>query len=329
MPALPGPDFRPRYHELHRVGRPGIWRSIVGTLALVALVFVVGPALVATLVLGMLLATGDTLDGAIRHLDVTQEVTPVGLAVLNVSLAAGIPAAWLVTWAFHRLKPRWLSSVGPFIRWKYFLVCLALSVVALAVALGVGMVVPQPDDTPIIGELNQFTPQVRDFLLVIVLLTPLQAAGEEYLFRGYLMQAFGSVTARRNVATALAILGPAILFALAHGSQSVPVFFDRFAFGIVAGILVLRTGGLEAAIAMHVLNNFVAFGLALAFGDMTETLNATLPSSWWMIASTLAQSLTYLALAIWVAKVMGVNDRGPAVGAAVPGAVLEPPSQRV
>ena len=31
---------------------------------------------------------------------------------------------------------------------------------------------------------------------------------------------------------------------------------------------MILTGGLEAGIAMHVLNNFLAFGLALAYGDM-------------------------------------------------------------
>ena len=61
---------------------------------------------------------------------------------------------------------------------------------------------------------------------------------------------------------------------------------------------MIRTGGLEAAIAMHVLNNFLAFGLALAFGDLTTALNATGGSSWWMILSTLTQSLVYLGLAI-------------------------------
>ena len=69
---------------------------------------------------------------------------------------------------------------------------------------------------------------------------------------------------------------PAILFALAHGlGQSAPIFFDRFAFGLVAGTLVILTGGLEAGIAMHVLNNWLAFGLALAFGDMGSSLNPT------------------------------------------------------
>ena len=52
---------------------------------------------------------------------------------------------------------------------------------------------------------------------------------------------------------------------------------------------MIRTGGLEAAIAMHVLNNFLAYGLALSFGDMTESVNATGPSSPWMIVSTLTR----------------------------------------
>jgi hypothetical protein len=80
----------------------------------------------------------------------------------------------------------------------------------------------------------------------------------------------------------------------------------------VAGILVIATGGLEAGIAMHVLNNFVAYGFALAFSDMTTALNPT-GGSWWTLPTTLTQSLVYLALAIWAARWMGVSnvvDRG-------------------
>jgi hypothetical protein len=67
-----------------------------------------------------------------------------------------------------------------------------------------------------------------------------------------------------------------------------------------------------------VLNNFLAFGLALAFGDLTTALNASGDSSWWMILSTLTQSLVYLALASWVAKGMGLVNVGPPVGRALP-----------
>jgi len=312
-------DFRPQYHELHRVGRPGIWRSLLGSVLLLLLVFVLVPLVAGLAAFALLLAAGRTTTEAAATLDVTAEATPTGLALLNVVIAAAIPATWAVTWWLHRLKPRWVSSVAPRIRWRYLLACLGVSVVALLASLGVGLLLPlAPGEAPV-GEVNEFTARTRDFLLVILLLTPLQAAGEEYLFRGYLTQAFGSLVWSRRVSQALAVLGPALIFALFHGlSQDVPVFFDRFAFGVVAGILVIRTGGLEAGIAMHVLNNFLAFGLALAFGDLTSALNATGGSSWWMILTTLTQSLVYLGLASWVARSMGLVTTGPPVGGALP-----------
>ena len=313
------PDFRPQYHQLHRVGRPGIWRSLVGSVLVLVLVFLLVPAVAGAIAFAALMAAGNTMEETTALLDVTAEATPVGLALLNIVIAAAIPVSWAVTWWLHRLKPRWLSSVAPRLRWRFLLVCLGLSVVALLASLGVGLLLPlAPGESPV-GEVNDFTTRTRDFMLVVLLLTPLQAAGEEYLFRGYLTQAFGSLVWGRRASQALAVVGPALIFALFHGfSQDAPVFFDRFAFGVVAGILVIRTGGLEAAIAMHVLNNFLAFGLALAFGDLTTALNATGESSWWMILSTLTQSLVYLALATWVAKGMGLVNVGPPVGRALP-----------
>jgi membrane protease YdiL (CAAX protease family) len=318
------PDFRPRYHELHRVGRGGWWRSLVGSAVLLVMVFGIVPAVLGLVALVALIAGGTSVEDAGSLLDVTQGVTPMGLAVLNILLGSAIASSWLVLWLFHRLKPRWLSSVAPRLRWRFLLACLPLSVVALVASLGVALFLPVADGAEPVGAVNDFTTTTRDFLLVIALLTPLQAAGEEYVFRGYLTQAFGSLLRWRRVSLVLAVVVPSLLFALAHGvGQSPPVFFDRFAFGVVAGILVIRTGGLEAAIAMHVLNNFLAYGMALAFGDMTEALNATGPASPWMIVSTLVQSLVYLGLASWVAKAMGLVNVGPPVGG-VPARVEDP-----
>jgi membrane protease YdiL (CAAX protease family) len=323
MRAPLDPDFRPQYHELHRVGRPGEWRSIVGALLLLALVFGIVPLVAGGVFFAALVAFGRTVDEAGALLDVTAEATPTGLALLNIVIAAAIPLTFLVTWWLHRLKPRWVSSVAPRLRWGYLFVCLGVALVALVASLGVSLLLPiSTSEGAPAGAVNDFTTATRDFLIVILLLTPLQAAGEEYLFRGYLTQAFGSLRVARRVSQALAVLGPALIFALFHGlSQDWPVFFDRFAFGVMAGILVIVTGGLEAAIAMHVLNNFLAFGLALAFGDLTSALNATGGSSWWMILSTLTQSLVYLGLATWVARAMGLVNAGPPVG----GAPLPPP----
>ena len=52
---------------------------------------------------------------------------------------------------------------------------------------------------------------------------------------------------------------PSVVFALLHGTQNLPLFADRLVFGLLAGLLVWRTGGLEAGIAAHVINNVFAY----------------------------------------------------------------------
>jgi hypothetical protein len=297
--AAAAPDGLP-YHRIQQAGLPGLWRPVLG-LVLMLFGFVAIGALVATGVFAIVYAvTGQGAVDVTRLADL-KHPTPAGLAFLNVALATFIPLAMVGERVLHGIAPRWLASVRPRLRWRYLLACLAVSILALAATLIVGAIVPA-QDSDVSSHANAFTSTTFHYLLVIVFLTPFQAAGEEYLFRGYLTQAFGGVFHRAWVA----VLVPAFLFGLAHGlGQSPPVFFDRFAFGIVAGILVIMTGGLEAGIAMHVLNNFLAYGLALAFGDMATTLNPT-GSSWWNIPVTLTQSLVYLALAVLVARRMGL-----------------------
>ncbi|WP_248582396.1 type II CAAX endopeptidase family protein [Nocardioides sp. InS609-2] len=291
------------YHELHRAGRAGVWRPLLGIVLMVAGTLLLAPVVWQAIFALGYAAAGEPVVSSMEGLLDTDNPTPVSLAFLNVVLASAIPVAWFLSRVLHGLKPRWLSSVLPRIRWRFFLVCLGLSVLALIATLVVTAVLPQEGGTEVTGTVNDFTSTTRDFLLVVLLLTPLQAAGEEYAFRGYLTQAFGGLGGSR----VLAVVAPALLFGLAHGlGQSLPVFVDRFAFGLVAGTLVVLTGGLEAAIAMHVLNNFLAFGLALAFSDMGSALNPT-GGSWWSLPGTLTQSIVYLALALAVARRMGLR----------------------
>ncbi|GAB4013228.1 lysostaphin resistance A-like protein [Nocardioides ultimimeridianus] len=292
------------YDQLQRLGAPGAWRPFVGVVGLFVGVWFV----LAMLVIGIV--TPHNLDG--------DPVTPRYLAATNLWWALTIPAVCLATWLVHRLAPRWLYSVVACFRWRWFAACLGLAAVTLVATVVVSSVLPSQGEATadFSGHLNPWTSQVRDFLLVIALLTPLQAAGEEFLFRGYLTQAVGNLVGHRSerVRTGLVVVVPALLFGVAHGiGQDVPTFFDRFAFGIVAGVLVLVTGGIEAGIAMHVLNNFLAFGLALAYSDMTTALHVT-HGSWWAIPVTLTQSLLYLALCWWLSRKVGLKRRtGPGV----------------
>ena len=305
------------YHRLLRSGRPGWAWPLLGFAALVAVYFV-GVQVAAVALVLVLVAGGLSTDAAFDRLDGDGTVFPSYLALVNLSWAIAIPAAWLVLYVVHRRRPGWLASVAGRFRWRWFATCLGLAFAALFVTMVVSALLPtQGEGVELSGGLNDFTTTTRDFLLVVVLLTPLQAAGEEYAFRGYLTQAVGSMLPWEGVARIAAVVVPAFLFALAHGlGQDVPVFFDRFAFGLVAGTLVVLTGGLEAGIAMHVLNNFLAFGLALAYGDMGSSLNPT-GGTWWSLPTTLTQSLVYLGAAWWLARRMGLTNRtDPAVLAA-------------
>ena len=305
------------YFQLLRSAWPGAWRAPLGIFLLVVAGLLVMPFLVLAPFALYSAISGQDVSTAVTRLVDLEHATPAGLAYLNLVLAGMIPTTWLLVRLLHGLRPRWLASVRPRIRWRYLGACVGVALLALLATVLVGLVLPQQARADQIGAtLNHFTSTTRDFVLVVLFLTPLQAAGEEYAFRGYLLQAFGGLFRNQRLAIPVSILGSSVLFALAHGAQDPPIFFDRFAFGAVAGTLVVVTGGLEAGIAMHVLNNFLAFGVALAYGDMGSSLNPT-GGTWWSLPTTLTQSLVYLGLAWWVARAMGLTNRSdPAVLAA-------------
>lgn len=308
------------YHQIYRAGRqPVLGWSLGGVLTAAALFFLVNALVVAVAFQLWWAVTGvpaDDWPDRLASITDTDHVTPSVLLFVNLVLVLGIPTAWLCVRLFQGLRPRWLASVRPRIRWGWLAASFGIAIVVFVLTLFLGALVPtSADGEQISGQLNEFTPVVRDFLLVIVLLTPLQAIAEEYLFRGYLTQAMGAIFEGLWTSRIVAVLVPATLFALAHGAQDFAVFADRFAFGISAGIVVIATGGLEAGIAYHVLNNLLAFGVALAFGDMTTVLTPE-GGRWWGVLITVIKSVVFVGLSILVARKLGVATRtsGQALG---------------
>jgi len=280
------------------------WRPLLGLVLLVLGTLVLVPlALMPVLAVGIAIQGGDFGSEFSKALDQTK-LTPASMLYLNLTLAGMILVTWALVRFVHRMRPRWLMSVRPGIRWRFFAACLGLALVALAAQLAVGAVLPSDANDDIGGTLNHFTWTTLAFAIVILVSTPLQAMGEEYAFRGYAMQAFGSLTR----SPWFAILLSAVLFTAAHGKQNFPLYADRFAFGLLAGYLVMRTGGLEAGIALHIWNNLVAFGFGLAFGDVQTMLTAT-EASWWNLPLTVTQNGVYLVLVLLVAKRMGIDNR--------------------
>lgn len=300
------------FHRLHLLGRTGTGWALLGTVLLMLLAFVAAPiaALAPIQIITRIFGGSIGVD----------PLTPGGLAWINLHWALAIPFAILVPRWIHRLPLAWLTSVAGTIRWRWFAWCLAIAAVAMVLTVILGSFLPETGGAEVSGEVNAFTRQTAAFLLVIVLLTPLQAAGEEYVFRGYLTQAFGGLFSGR-LGLAVAIVVPAVLFAVAHGPQDAPIFTHRLLFGMLAGVLVVLTGGLEAAIAMHVLNNWAAFGLELAFGDIGAAVQPS-ADNWWPVVTALVQTALFLVLTVWVARHRGVASR-------TSGAVLERPERDV
>lgn len=73
-------------------------------------------------------------------------------------------------------------------------------------------------------------------------LTPFQAAGEEYLFRGWVLASVGSWFRRPVVGWIVGGLVSTAIFALAHGSLDVWILLDLGAFAAAAVWLTWRTG---------------------------------------------------------------------------------------
>lgn len=201
-----------------------------------------------------------------------------------------------------------LSSVAGRLRWRWLrsLILPALAIYAVVFALSFLVVGPLADG-------STFAPKITGttwlLLAFAILLTPLQATAEELVFRGYLGQAVGGWLKH----PAWAILLPVPLFAIGH-DYDLWGLADVALFAIVAGWLSYRTGGLEAAIVAHVINNTVLFGLG-AFSLVDLNAKGGSPVA---IVTTAAILAGYSALVLRQAKRVGlvtvrhIDDAPPA-----------------
>src|SRR5690606_3138577 len=123
--------------------QPVWWRSLVGVLALAAAMLLLLPLLVMVPFVVYYAATGQEVGSSVSRLVDLTRPTPAGLAYLNLALAGLIPVAWVLVRFLHGLRPRWLSSVRPRLRWKYLFVCFGLSFLALIATLLVSALLPQ------------------------------------------------------------------------------------------------------------------------------------------------------------------------------------------
>jgi membrane protease YdiL (CAAX protease family) len=313
-PGTPPHDVPQPYLLAMRSRDWGWWRPLLGLL-LLGVVYVVA----ATVVVFLSLATGVGTDFA--QLDL---VDPPTLLLTNLSLIVAIPVVWLAWVVAHGMSRSWSSSVLARLRWRLVLpyTLMALGTLGAGIALSVLAAFLLGDE-----EVTGPVASIGWLLAVVLLTTPLQSAAEEYLFRGYLSQAIAGWVRRPLAGAVVAAVVTAALFSAAHLPPDVPTFVDRFAFGLAASAVVWLTGGLEAAIVLHAVNNVGIDIIVNTLGGFEESMvGAETRGTPLSFAVSALVSLLALALVLWQARRTGVDNWfrpqvpiEPPVGEFIPG----------
>jgi uncharacterized protein len=298
----PAPDAA--YHHLAVHPRQRWWKPVLATLGLVVVAVILQIILFAVAYVGVVIVEQPA------DLNRTPELPgylEVGLGLASIAIA--LPLVLLAVRFIQSRPAGSVSSVLGRLRWGWLGLCLMLATVStvlmLAGSVGLLYLTGDPDASLTSGEwvgLGTFL----GGLAMLVALVPLQATAEEYVFRGWLLQAVGAFT--RSPWPAIAV--QAVLFAALHGWGTPWGFIDLVAFGAILGWLTVRTGGLEAAIALHVTNNLISMGLATVDGSLTlDETAADMP--WPVLIVDAVTVLGYAAVVAWLARRRGVATRTP------------------
>ena len=245
------------FHRLSRSSpRYRWWKPLLVGLISAAFYLMSMLVVILALVVGGLFSPSlqGALDGFFSDPAALDMNDPFTFAVTMGSIILMLPALLIATLLLGSRPIGLLSSVAGRIRWRWLGQCLGLGLAIYLVGYLGYFLVTALQGEPVVMDVGD--PQTPLLLALVLLLVPLQAATEEYVFRGYLMQTIGGWLRH----PAFAILLPVPFFVLGHSYDLLGQIYIGV-FAVVAGWLSWRTGGLEAAIALHVVNNAVLSAL--------------------------------------------------------------------
>jgi membrane protease YdiL (CAAX protease family) len=259
----PMPDPGTEYHRFLRTPRNAWWKGVVAIVGFVIGYLVITTAL-AVAAVAVDVAAGRSTWEAIGSGAV--EFTPAIFLATNVGNALSIPLAMFLQWLLWGQPIRWIHSVAGAIRWDLVGRSAAV-VVPLWILYMIVSAVALPQMIGTDAPAGAFTTESLVMLIIMLLTTPLQAAGEEYGARGLIMRAAGSWVASPVPGLIIATLVPSFVFMLAHGAGDPWLNVYYFGFGAAMSILAWRTGGLEATSVVHIVNNMMGFGIVILAGQ--------------------------------------------------------------
>lgn len=177
----------------------------------------------------------------------------MGFVLMLFPFIAGLAAYALLVMPLHgRTFMQTVTGARRF-RWKHFFISGAVWMMLMGISLYVFMLISPGDFT-----LNNTGPSLIVLVIVSFALIPFQAAFEEVIFRGYLMQGFTAVLPVRL----FALMATAALFAAMHSFNPEVKEYGFFAvmpqyltFGLIFGIATIFDNGIESALGAHAANN--------------------------------------------------------------------------
>ncbi|MCL2471162.1 MAG: CPBP family glutamic-type intramembrane protease [Propionibacteriaceae bacterium] len=240
--------------------------------------------------------------------------TPATFLLNNVILAVIIPVAVLVSWLFFRQGFGWLSSVVGRFRWKWLFIPLGIFAAGYAVETALEIILAGPTDYGLHD--LQFKSYTGFMIIAILLTTPFQCAGEEFMARGLLPRLVTSIIPFRWVGLVLSAVLPSAFFMYLHDAQDPWLNANYFCVALLMWWLAYRTGGIEASIALHVVNNIFS-EWTLPFTDFSGLMDRSDGSAGPGVLIYLVIQLILVVLVDIVARRRGLV-RLSAPGAATP-----------
>ena len=181
--------------------------------------------------------------------------TPLKLLAINVSVGAtGLLAITFLAWVAKVPWRSLISSPRAFDRRRLtgYLVGAALLV---GVGLGVvAVVAPGSTGWTSFG----ITGTTVALLAITFLTTPIQAAGEELMYRSTVLPAAASWVRAARPALIVGLVVSSLSFALVHGSTDPWLAGYFVVVAVSTGLMAIISGGIEAPIAFHTANNVLA-----------------------------------------------------------------------
>lgn len=228
-----------------------------------------------------------TLGGGIAGLDVKEvflsddPLNPTSKAIFLLSLSAVVPVVFIAA-RVAGYRSRFLISIAGRIRWDIFAVAAAVSIVVNLFFQTIAFVSDSDIHTRHLGSNELWV------ILAVLLLVPLQAVAEELFARGFLPQVFGYWLKNPW----LAYLPGGTLWIFLHGYNAWGLASIAYS-ALIYGVLVHKTGGLEASSAIHIVGNYLAFiqpVIIVSTGSNAISWEAFVAD---MVVTTLAVALSY------------------------------------